>query len=94
MHRIIRRHSRRWVPPILVIHGGSVLYRLGLRALGRSPDRPVAEPGGPRPLAGRRWASRLVDRVYESGRLPWEWTPDPELRRSTVASGDEAARVT
>jgi glycosyltransferase involved in cell wall biosynthesis len=85
MHRIIRRHSRRWLPPILVIHGGGALYRLGCRALGRTPDRPMSEPGASRPLSTIPWAARLLDRVIETGRLPWERTADPELQRPAIA---------
>ncbi|MGH7307123.1 MAG: glycosyltransferase family 2 protein [Candidatus Rokuibacteriota bacterium] len=88
MHRIIRRHSRRWLPPILVIHGGGALYRLGCRVLGRVPDRPMSEPDASRPLSSIPWAARLLDRVLETGRLPWERTPDPELRRLT-AGGEQ-----
>jgi glycosyltransferase involved in cell wall biosynthesis len=87
MRQIIRRHSRRRLPPILVIHGGGALYRMGCRALGRDPNRPMSEPGASRPLSTIPWASRLLDRVLETGRLPWEWTPDPELERSAMAAG-------
>jgi glycosyltransferase involved in cell wall biosynthesis len=87
MHQIIRRHSQRRLPPILVIHGGGALYRLGCRALGRDPNRPMSEPGAARPLSTIPWASRLLDRVLETGRLPWEWTPDPELERPAMAAG-------
>jgi GT2 family glycosyltransferase len=86
MHRIIRRHSRRWLPPILVIHGGGMLYRLGCRTLGWVPDRLMSEPGESRPLSTVPGASRLLDRVLETGRLPWEWAPDPELRRAATAA--------
>ena len=80
----------RRLPPILVIHGGGVLYRLGCRAVGRDPNRPMSEPGGARPLSTIPWASRLLDRVLETGRLPWERTPDPELERPAMAAGSGA----
>jgi hypothetical protein len=78
MRRVVRRYSRRWLPPVLIIHTGGVLYRRGCRILGRSPDRPMSDGDA---LSERPWASRLLDRLLETGRLPWEWT-DPGLRRS------------
>ncbi len=87
MHRIVRRHSRRRLPPILVIHGCGAVYRFGCRALGRVPYRPMSEPGSSRPLSTIPWASRLLDGVLDTGRLPWEWTPDPELRRAEMSTG-------
>jgi hypothetical protein len=64
-----------------VIHGCGVVYRLGCRAIGLDPNRPMSEPGAARPLSTIPWFSRRLDSVLESGRLPWE-TPDPALRRA------------
>lgn len=77
MHRILRRHSGRRVAPILVIQGGGTLYRMLGGALGRLPGQPAPESA----LSPVGWAYRLMNRLIETGRLPWEWTPDPALRR-------------
>lgn len=87
MHRIVRRHSRRWLPPILVIHGCGAAYRFGCRFVGRVPYSPMSEPGASRPLSTIPWASRMLESVLRSGRMPWEW-PDPELRRAEVNAAD------
>jgi glycosyltransferase involved in cell wall biosynthesis len=73
MHRIVRRHSRRRLPPLLLIQGGGTLYRMARRLRGApGPMR--------RPPALVRWACRRMERVIETGRFPWE-RPDPALRR-------------
>jgi glycosyltransferase involved in cell wall biosynthesis len=77
MHRIVRRHSRRRLPPVLLIHGAGTLYRMFCGMLGRSPWR-SAPHGALSPVAwGRRW----MDGIIETGRLPWERTADPALQR-------------
>jgi hypothetical protein len=45
----------------------------------------MSEPGASRPLSTIPWAARLLDRVIETGRLPWERTADPELQRPAIA---------
>jgi hypothetical protein len=72
MHRIVRRHSRRRFPPLLLIQGGGTLYRMARRFLG-APD-PMR-----RPPALVRWMCRRMERVIETGRFPWE-RPDPALQ--------------
>jgi len=72
MYRVLRRHTRRRLPPILVIHGGGALYRLACRAVGCVPDRWRLEPGTGRPLSSVPWVSHMLDRILETGRLPWE----------------------
>jgi glycosyltransferase involved in cell wall biosynthesis len=81
MHGVVRRHSRRWLPPVLVIHAGGMLYRAVTRRLGLDPDS-----GGCRPLSEIRWISRALARVLERGQLPWELRARPHLRRTTPGS--------
>ena len=83
MHRIVRRHSRRRLPPSLLIHGTGTLYRMACRALGRSPSRrtwPV------------RFAYGLMERMIETGRLPWQLRPDPGVRRPTPLPAETSVR--
>jgi glycosyltransferase involved in cell wall biosynthesis len=85
MYRIVRRHSRRRLPPVLVIHGGGTLYRIACEWLGQAPLY------GPAALARRdrfpvRWAYRLMDRLIETGQLPWE-RADPAMRRPVLLPG-------
>lgn len=70
---IVRRYSRRPIPPVLVIQGGGTVYRmarrmLGLSALTRRPSLLV------------RSARRLLGPVIETGRFPWE-PANPALRQ-------------
>jgi glycosyltransferase involved in cell wall biosynthesis len=89
MHRIVRAHTRRRIPPALVIHGAGTLYRMARRALRRQPERPV--PVGEEPPGSLvTWARRWVDRVIETGQLPWERTPDPALRRQPLSDRPRA----
>jgi glycosyltransferase involved in cell wall biosynthesis len=78
MHGVVRRHSRRWIPPILVIHAGGMLYRAICRRFGLAPDS-----GNRRPLSQIGWISRRLDRVLDRGQLPWEWASRSYLRRRT-----------
>jgi glycosyltransferase involved in cell wall biosynthesis len=73
LHRIVRRYSRRRLPPVLVIQGGGNLYRMGRRLLGL----PVTSR---RPPLVARWGRRATARIFETGGYPWEM-PDPGLRR-------------
>jgi glycosyltransferase involved in cell wall biosynthesis len=85
MHRIVRRHSRRRLPPVLLIHGGGTVYRMYRGLLGHPPGRPAPD-GALSPVA---WGYRWMNRIIETGRLPWERTTDPHLRRSPDAgTGD------
>jgi len=85
MHRVAHRHSGRHVTPVLVIHCGGVVYRWACRMLGWVPDRPMSEPGAARPLSTIPWISRRLDRILDTGRLPWEWRADPGLQRARTA---------
>jgi glycosyltransferase involved in cell wall biosynthesis len=87
MHRIVRRYSRRRLPPVLLIHGAGTLYRIGCRLLGRTPGQ-AGSPAGGSPGSLRRWAHRLMDRIIETGHLPWDRRPEPALRRPAPGSGD------
>ncbi len=87
MHRIVRRHTRRRVPPVLLIHGGGTLYRMLCQLLGRTPE-PAEAPDGARFDSLRRWAHRVMNRVIDTGQLPWERRPDPGLRRVAPESAD------
>lgn len=73
MHRLVRRHSRRRFPPLLLIQGGGTLYRMARRLVGA----PVPMH---RPPALVRWVCRRLSRVIETGRFPWERL-EPGLRR-------------
>lgn len=85
MHRIVRPHSRRRLPPVLFIHGAGTLYRMACRALGQPPAQALlSRDAHSGTLAA--WAHRWMDRVIETGQLPWERTPDPGLRRLQPAS--------
>ena len=84
MHRVLRRHSRRWLPPIIVIHTGGMLYRAVCRRMGFVPDSPSG-----RPLSRIGWVARWLDRVLDRGQLPWEWWSRPELRRSLSTAPPE-----
>jgi glycosyltransferase involved in cell wall biosynthesis len=87
MHRILRRHCRRQLPPVLLVHGGGTLYRMYCGLVGRPPGQPVPV-GMLSPIAwGYRWMYYLI----ETGRLPWERAPDPELRRAANAPGGQPA---
>jgi hypothetical protein len=44
MHRMIRCHSRRRLPPILVIHAAGLLYRALCRRLGITPSSDGGQP--------------------------------------------------
>jgi glycosyltransferase involved in cell wall biosynthesis len=80
MHRIVRAHSRRRIPPALIIHGAGTLYRMARRAVGRPADQP-ARVANRSSWSPGTWARRWVDRVIETGQLPWERKSDPALRR-------------
>jgi hypothetical protein len=64
MHAIVRRHSRRWLPPSIVVHASGMLYGALWRRLGYIPDTERR-----RPLARFGWAARWLDRVLERGQL-------------------------
>ena len=85
MHRIVRPHSRRRVPPVLFIHGAGTVYRMIRRVLGRSPGAARPSPDA-RPRALTYWARRWMDHLIETGQMPWERTLDPDLRRPHPAS--------
>lgn len=87
MRRILRRHTRRRLPPVLLIHGGGTLYRMVRGMLGHPPGRPA--PVGA--LSAVAWGYRWMNHVIETGRLPWE-RADPQLRRSPEAGGPRADR--
>ena len=76
MHEVIRRHSRRRLPPILVIHAAGLLYRALCRRCGITPDNDAS-----RPLSQVGWIKRRLDHVLDRGQLPWEWRARPHLRR-------------
>jgi glycosyltransferase involved in cell wall biosynthesis len=81
--RIVRRHSRRTFPPVLVIQGGGTVYRMARRALGLPA------------LTCRRsfvirCARRMLGPVMEAGRFPWE-REDPALRRPAPPAGSIGA---
>jgi glycosyltransferase involved in cell wall biosynthesis len=81
IHRIVRRRSQRSFPPVLFIHGAGTLYRIGRRLVGQMPP-----DGAPRGRL-RGVARRLVDRIIETGQMPWETArPDAGLRRGSPPS--------
>jgi GT2 family glycosyltransferase len=87
MHRIVRCHSRRRLPPVMVIHGAGTLYRMCRRLVGGS--RGLGRPAGEEPdRLVRRWTRRLMNRIIETGQLPWDRRPDLALRRLPRASDD------
>jgi glycosyltransferase involved in cell wall biosynthesis len=88
MRRVVRRHSGRRLPPVLVIHGGGTLYRMVCRMLG-SPGRPRRDAKWS-PVA---WAYRRMNRIVETGRLPWELGDDPALRRPPDPTGPSPSGV-
>jgi hypothetical protein len=77
MYLIVRRHSGRRAPPVLLIHGGGTLYRRLCAVFGRLPKRPPPKSLFSPVAWGHRWMNYLI----ETGRLPWELTTDPELQR-------------
>jgi glycosyltransferase involved in cell wall biosynthesis len=89
MHRILRRHSRRRLPPVLLIHGGGTLYRMFRGMLGHQPGRPA--PVGP--LSPAAWGYRWMNYLIETGRLPWERATDPQLQRTPDAGPEDVSTL-
>ena len=77
MHRILRRHSDRRLPPVLLIHGGGTLYRMFRGVLGHPLGWPAPD-GRMSPIA---WGYRWMNHLIETGQLPWERIADPQLQR-------------
>lgn len=86
MHQVIRRHSRRRLPPILVIHAAGLLYRALCRRFGITPGG-----DGGQPLSHAGWIKRRLDHVLDRGQLPWEWRARPHLRRRPPANAEARA---
>jgi hypothetical protein len=83
MHQVVRRHSRRRLPPILVIHAAGLLYRALCRRFGITPGS-----DGGQPLSHAGWVKRRLDHVLDRGQLPWEWRARPHLRRRPPADAE------